>query len=218
MFFPYKDDNPRILVPVVTYGIIALNILVYLYQIILATSGGDTEAQFIYMFGLIPSQFHIITLFTSMFLHGSIFHILGNMWFLWIFGDNVESAFGHVRYALFYILCGLAAGLAQVIINVDSLIPMVGASGAIAGVLGAYLIRYPHAQVHVFVFILIFFTTIRVPAIVVLGIWFLTQLTNGLGTLGIDTTGGVAWFAHIGGFIAGVGFNYIFQKIKIKEY
>ncbi len=218
MFFPYKDDNPRILVPVVTYGIIALNILIYFYQIILATSGGDAEVQFIYMFGLVPAQFHIITLFTSMFLHGSIFHILGNMWFLWIFGDNVESALGHVRYALFYILCGLAAGLAQVIINVDSFIPMVGASGAIAGVLGAYLMRYPHAQVHVFVFILIFFTTIRVPAIVVLGIWFLTQLTNGLGTLGINTTGGVAWFAHIGGFIAGVGFNFIFQQIKIKEY
>lgn len=218
MFFPYKDDNPRILVPVVTYGIIALNVLVYLYQIILATSGGDTEVLFIYMFGLIPAQFHIITLFTSMFLHGGIAHILGNMWFLWIFGDNVESALGHFRYALFYILCGLAAGLAQVIINVDSLTPMVGASGAIAGVLGAYLIRYPRAQVHVFVFIFFFFTTIKVPAIIVLGIWFLTQLTNGLGTLGLDTTGGVAWFAHIGGFIAGVGFNYIFQQIKIKEY
>lgn len=218
MFFPYKDDNPRILVPVVTYGIIALNVLVYLYQIILATSGGDTEVLFIYMFGLIPAQFHIITLFTSMFLHGGIAHILGNMWFLWIFGDNVESALGHFRYALFYILCGLAAGLAQVIINVDSLTPMVGASGAIAGVLGAYLIRYPRAQVHVFIFIFFFFTTIKVPAIIVLGIWFLTQLTNGLGTLGLDTTGGVAWFAHIGGFIAGVGFNYIFQQIKIKEY
>lgn len=218
MFFPYKDDNPRILVPVVTYGIIALNVLVYLYQIILAKSGGDTKVLFIYMFGLIPAQFHIITLFTSMFLHGGIAHILGNMWFLWIFGDNVESALGHFRYALFYILCGLAAGLAQVIINVDSLTPMVGASGAIAGVLGAYLIRYPRAQVHVFVFIFFFFTTIKVPAIIVLGIWFLTQLTNGLGTLGLDTTGGVAWFAHIGGFIAGVGFNYIFQQIKIKEY
>jgi membrane associated rhomboid family serine protease len=153
-----------------------------------------------------------------MFLHGGIAHILGNMWFLWIFGDNVESALGHVRYALFYILCGLAAGLAQVMFNIDSILPMVGASGAIAGVLGAYLIRYPHAQVHVFVFIFIFFTTIKVPAMIVLGIWFLTQLTNGLGTLGLDTTGGVAWFAHIGGFIAGVGFNYVFQQIKFKEY
>lgn len=218
MFFPYKDDNPRILVPVVNNGIIALNILVYLYQIILTSSGGDAEVQFIYMFGLVPAQFHIITLFTSMFLHGGIAHILGNMWFLWIFGDNVESSLGHLRYAVFYILCGLAAGFAQVIINVDSLIPMVGASGAIAGVLGAYLMRYPHAQVHVFVFIFFFFTTIKVPAIIVLGIWFLIQLTNGLGTLSLDSAGGVAWFAHIGGFIAGVGFNYIFQHIKIKEY
>lgn len=218
MFFPYKDDNPRILVPVVNNGIIALNILVYLYQMILTSSGGDADVRFIYMFGLVPAQFHIISLFTSMFLHGGLAHILGNMWFLWIFGDNIESALGHFRYAVFYILCGLAAGLAQVIINTDSLIPMVGASGAIAGVLGAYLMRYPHAQVHVFVFIFFFFTTIKVPAIIVLGIWFLLQLTNGLGTLSLDSAGGVAWFAHIGGFIAGVGFNYIFQHIKIKEY
>ncbi len=218
MFFPYKDDNPRILVPKVTYGIIALNVLAFLYQMNLAMSGGDADAKFIYTFGLVPAQFHVLNLFTSMFLHGGIAHILGNMWFLWIFGDNVESALGHVRYAIFYFLCGLAAGLAQVIINVDSLIPMVGASGAIAGVLGAYLMRYPRAQVHVFIFIFFFFTTIKVPAIIVLGIWFLTQLTNGLATLGFNTTGGVAWFAHIGGFIAGVGFNYIFQQIKIKEY
>ena len=141
MFFPYKDDNPRILVPVVNNGIIALNIFVYLYQIILTSSGGDADVRFIYMFGLVPAQFHIISLFTSMFLHGGLAHILGNMWFLWIFGDNIESALGHFRYAVFYILCGLAAGLAQVIINTDSLIPMVGASGAIAGVLGAYLMR-----------------------------------------------------------------------------
>ncbi|HJL74480.1 MAG: rhomboid family intramembrane serine protease [Candidatus Marinimicrobia bacterium] len=218
MFFPYKDDNPRILVPVVTYGIIAANMLIFLYQFSLSMSGSEAEAGFIYMFGLIPAQFNIINLFTSMFLHGGIAHILGNMWFLWIFGDNVESALGHTRYALFYILCGLAAGLAQVIFNIDSTIPMVGASGAIAGVLGAYLLRYPHAQVHVFVFIFIFFTTIRVPAIIVLGIWFLTQLTNGLATMGINTTGGVAWFAHIGGFVAGLGFNYVFQQIKFKEY
>ncbi len=218
MFFPYKDDNPRILVPIVTYSIIAVNVLAFLYQMNLAMSGGEADGSFIYAFGLIPAQFHILNLFTSMFLHGGIAHILGNMWFLWIFGDNVESSLGHVRYALFYILCGSAAGLAQVIFNVDSLIPMVGASGAIAGVLGAYLIRYPHAQVHVFVFIFIFFTTIRVPAIIVLSIWFLTQLTNGLGTLGIDTTGGVAWFAHVGGFIAGIVLIYLFQQIKIREY
>ncbi len=218
MFFPYKDDNPRILVPIVTYGIIAVNVLVFLYQMNLVVMGGDADSIFIYTFGLIPAQFHVFTLFTSMFLHGGLAHILGNMWFLWIFGDNVESVLGHVRYAIFYILCGLAAGMAQVIFNMDSFIPMVGASGAIAGVLGAYIIRYPHAKVHVFVFIFIFFTTIKVPAFVVLGIWFLTQLTNGLASFGFDTTGGVAWFAHIGGFIAGVGFNYIFQQIRIKEY
>ena len=160
MFFPYKDDNPRVLVPFVTYSIIGMNVLIFLYQLSLAMSGSEAEVSFIYLFGLVPAQFHIINLFTSMFLHGGIAHLLGNMWFLWIFGDNVESALGHVRYALFYILCGLAAGLAQVLFNIDSMIPMVGASGAIAGVLGAYLIRYPHAQVHVFVFIFFFFTTI----------------------------------------------------------
>ncbi len=217
MFFPYKDDNPRILVPYVTYGIIGANLLIFLYQLFLSSTGGNAEAHFIYTFGLIPAQFHILNLFTSMFLHGGIAHILGNMWFLWIFGDNIESALGPARYFMFYLLCGIAAGLAQTIFNIDSMIPMVGASGAIAGVLGAYLIRYPHAQVHVFVFIFFFITTIRVPAIIVLGIWFLTQLTNGLGTLGLDTTGGVAWFAHIGGFVAGIGFHYAFQFIRIKD-
>ncbi len=218
MFFPYKDDNPHILVPVVTYGIIAINTLVFFYQFSLVITGGDGEARFIYAFGLVPANFHILTMFTSMFLHGGLAHFIGNMWFLWLFGDNIESALGHVRYALFYILCGLAAGTAQVVVNIESVVPMVGASGAIAGVLGAYLIRYPHARVHVLVFIFFFITTMRVPALVVLGIWFLIQLTNGLGTLGVDTTGGVAWFAHIGGFLAGIGFHYVFQQIKTKEY
>lgn len=218
MFFPYRDDNPRVLVPVVTYGIIGINALIFAYQTSLAFSSTVSEEQFVYMFGLIPAQFHIINLFTSMFLHGGFAHIIGNMWFLWIFGDNVESALGHAKYLLFYLLCGVLAGVSQIIFNMDSSIPMVGASGAIAGVLGAYLIRYPHARIHVLVFIFFFMSTIRVPAIVVLGIWFFTQLTNGLGTLGLDTTGGVAWFAHVGGFIAGIGFNYAFQYIRIKDY
>ncbi len=215
MFFPYKDDNPRILVPYVTYGIIGANLLIFLYQLFLSSTGGNAEAHFIYTFGLIPAQFHILNLFTSMFLHGGIAHILGNMWFLWIFGDNVESTLGHVRYALFYILCGVAASLCQVLMNPGSEIPMVGASGAIAGVLGLYMIRFPQARVHVFIFILIFFTTIRVPAIVVLGFWFFNQLTNGLGSLGLDTTGGVAWFAHVGGFIAGIMLHQAFKLIHV---
>jgi membrane associated rhomboid family serine protease len=180
-------------------------------------SDPEAAGMIIYAFGLIPADFSIITMFTSMFLHGGIAHILGNMWFLWIFGDNVESTLGHVKYTLFYLLCGVAAALCQVLMSPGSEIPMVGASGAIAGVLGLYMIRFPRARVHVFIFILIFFTTIRVPANIVLGLWFFNQLTNGMGTLGLDTTGGVAWFAHIGGFIAGIILNQAFKLIQIKS-
>ena len=217
MFFPYKDDNPRVLIPYVTYSLIAFNIFIFLYQFGMEFSDPEAAGIFIYTFGLIPADFSIITMFTSMFLHGGIAHILGNMWFLWIFGDNVESTLGHVKYALFYLLCGVAAALCQVLMNPGSEIPMVGASGAIAGVLGLYMIRFPRARVHVFIFILIFFTTIRVPANIVLGFWFFNQLTNGMGTLGLDTTGGVAWFAHIGGFIAGIILNQAFKLIQIKS-
>jgi membrane associated rhomboid family serine protease len=158
-----------------------------------------------------------MNIFTSMFIHGGFAHIIGNMWFLWIFGDNVESALGHVRYIIFYFVCGIAAALLQVMIDPSSSIPMVGASGAIAGVLGAYMIRYPRARVHVFVFIFIFITTIQIPAFYVLGFWFLMQLTSGLGTLGPDATGGVAWFAHIGGFIAGIGFERMSRFLKFEK-
>ncbi len=207
MFFPYKDDNPRILVPYVTYGIIAINTIVFLLQIGL----GEANREFIYVFGFIPSQWSVLSLFTSMFLHGGFLHIIGNMWFLWIFGDNIESIFGHVRYLLFYLLCGVGATLAQYFVDPSSTIPMVGASGAISGVLAAYMIRFPKANIHVFIFLLFFFTTIRVPAMIVIGIWFFEQLTNGLGSLGIQS-GGVAWFAHIGGFIMGIGLE------RLKKY
>jgi len=241
MFFPYRDDNPKILVPYVTYGIIALNALVFLFQISLTNLG---QYEFTLSYGLIPGMmgrvsaadivaFHsnhlsqmysqyvhlnaaphspIITIFTSMFMHGGWMHIIGNMWFLWLFGDNVEGSLGHVKYAVFYLLAGLAAGLAQISIEPGSVYPMVGASGAIAGVLGAYMVRFPKANVHVFIFLFIFFTTIMVPAYIVIGIWFLEQLTNGLGSLGMGTTGGVAWFAHIGGFLAGVGIERVFRR------
>ena len=215
MFFPYKDDNPRILIPYVTYGLIGLNLFIFLFQFSMGINDPETEAIFIYTYGLIPAEFSILNIFTSMFLHGSISHIIGNMWFLWIFGDNVESVLGHVKYALFYILCGIIAAVTQILIDPSSEVTMVVASGAIAGVLGLYMMRFPHARVHVFAFIIIFFTTFRVPAIIALGFWFFNQLTNGMGTLGIDTTGGVAWFAHIGGFITGIMLNQAFKLIKI---
>ena len=216
MLFPYKDDNPRILIPYVTYGIIAINILVFVIQFNLGISNQMAEENFIYSFGFIPANFSFITIFTSMFLHGGFSHIMGNMWFLWVFGDNVEGVLGHAKYALFYILCGVAATISQLLINPASTIPMVGASGAIAGVLGMYMIRFPKANVHVFAFIIIFFTTFRIPALFVLGFWFFIQLTNGLGSLGFNTTGGVAWFAHIGGFIAGIMLNQAFKHIRLE--
>jgi|TARA_B110000438_G_scaffold78038_1_gene78197 membrane associated rhomboid family serine protease len=214
MFFPYKDDNPKVLIPYVNYSIIGINILIFIFQFTTGVKDPEAEAILLYTYGLIPVQFSILTTLTSMFLHGGIAHILGNMWFLWIFGDNVESTLGHVRYILFYLLCGFFAALCQVLMNPGSEIPMVGASGAIAGVLGLYMIRFPKARVHVFVFIIIFFTTIRVPAIIVLGFWFFNQLTSGLGSLGLDITGGVAWFAHVGGFITGIILHQVFKLIR----
>ena len=215
MFFPYKDDNPRVLIPFVTYFIIGLNVLVFIYQYFII-QGAQLSENFIYTYALIPANPSILTIFSSMFMHGGFTHIIFNMWFLWIFGDNIESVLGHKKYLLFYFLCGIGAGLSQIQINPESTIPMVGASGAIAGVLGAYLFRFPRATVHVLVILIIFITFIRVPAMIVIGFWFLSNLTAGIGTLGIEQTGGTAWFAHIGGFISGVLFNYLFKIIKIE--
>jgi len=212
VFFPYKDDNPRVLFPFVTYGIIGLNILVFLAQFFVY--GNE---RLISTFAFVPYEFKLFTIFTSMFMHGGLMHIIGNMWFLYIFGDNVESILGHVRFLLFYLFCGIGAAVAQFLIQPDSTTPMVGASGAIAGVLGAYMIKFPKARVHVLAVIFIFITTIVVPAQLVLGLWFLMQLSGGLGSLGFDTTGGIAWFAHIGGFIVGISTLRIFQTINIKR-
>ena len=214
MFFPYKDDNPRVLFPFVTYFIIGVNILVFIYQYFIIPS--TLFEEFIKTYALTPARPSILNIFSSMFIHGGLTHIIFNMWFLWIFGDNIESVFGHKKYILFYLLCGTGAGLAQIQVNPESIIPMVGASGAIAGVLGAYLFRFPKATVHVLVILIIFITFIRVPAMVVIGFWFLSNLTAGIGTLGIQEAGGTAWFAHIGGFITGVIFNYLFKMVKIE--
>jgi len=214
MFFPYKDDNPRILFPFVTYTIIGINSLIFIYQYFILPP--ELLGHIISTYALTPATPSVITVFTSMFMHGGLMHIIFNMWFLWIFGDNIESVLGHKRYVLFYLLCGVGAALAQIQINTGSQIPMVGASGAIAGVLGAYLIRFPRATVHVLVILIIFITFIRVPAMVVIGIWFLSNLTAGLGTLGIEETGGTAWFAHLGGFVSGVVLNQVFKQIRIE--
>jgi len=212
MFFPYKDDNPRVLFPYITYTLITINTLIFLTFTYLSFLNPNTNL--FYTFGFIPNSFNLFSILSSMFIHGGFSHILSNMWFLYIFGDNIESILGHIKFLLFYILCGFGAAFAQYIINPNSPIPMIGASGAIAGVLGAYMISFPKAKVHVFAFIIIFITTLIVPAKIVLGVWFFIQLSSGLNSLGIDTNGGVAWFAHIGGFIAGVGSIKYIQNYK----
>ncbi len=216
MFFPYKDDNPRILFPFVTFGIITLNVLIFLGQFWISGNDPGIGRSLVYMYGFVPAEFNPLTIFTSMFMHGGYAHIIGNMWFLHIFGDNVESILGHVKYFIFYLACGIGAALAQFFVEPASQVPMIGASGAVAGVLGAYMIRFPKARVHVLAVIIIFITTFVVPAQIVLGLWFLMQLSGGLGSLGVDTTGGVAWFAHIGGFIIGVTSLKYFQNFRIE--
>jgi membrane associated rhomboid family serine protease len=216
MFFPYKDDNPRVLFPFVTFGIIVLNVLIFLGQFWISGNDPDIGKSLVYMYGFVPAEFNPLTIFTSMFMHGGFAHIIGNMWFLYIFGDNVESILGHVKYFMFYLACGIGAALAQFFVEPASQVPMIGASGAVAGVLGAYMIRFPKARVHVLAVIIIFITTFVIPAQIVLGLWFLMQLSGGLGSLGVDTTGGVAWFAHIGGFIIGVTSLKYFQNFRIE--
>ena len=209
---PLRDNIPSLRAPVVTIGIIVVNVLVYLNQLRLPPR---VAARFVYLYGLIPIEIssgdllvpHPVplyaTLLTSMFVHGGLFHIAGNMLYLWIFGDNVEDRMGRLRFLIFYLLSGLAAAAAQVLSDPGSKIPMVGASGAISGVLGAYLLLFPHARVVTLIFLGFFIRLVEIPALIVLGFWFVVQVLNGMLTMGLQV-GGVAWFAHIGGFVAGL--------------
>ena len=219
--FPISDDNPRITTPVVTWLIIAVCVLVFFWQLSLGTNGGEIA---VYQFGMIPARLFgtaeldpalaevpaWATMFTSMFMHGGWMHLGFNMLFLWIFGDNIEDAMGHGRYLVFYLLCGVAAALAQAAINPGSTVPMVGASGAISGVLGAYLLLHPHATVRTVIFVGVFVTMMHLPALIVLGLWFLMQLANAA----FSTSGapGVAFWAHVGGFVAGMALVPVFKK------
>jgi len=201
--FPIRDTQPSYSRPIATILIIVLNIVVFLYEF---TLDDYSQNYFVAHYGLIPAHFHASALITSMFLHGGWMNIIGNMWFLWIFGDNIEDVLGHTKYLVFYILCGIAAGMTQTFFNAGSRLPMVGASGAIAGVMGAYLVKFPHSRIVTVVFVFIFFTTIDVPAVLMLLYWFFIQIFNGIGTIGYShlSQGGTAWFAHVGGFIAGI--------------
>jgi membrane associated rhomboid family serine protease len=201
--FPIRETQPSYSRPIVTILIIVVNVMAFLYEF---TLDEYSRNYFIANYALIPARFHTSALITSMFMHGGWWHIIGNMWFLWIFGDNIEDVLGHGKYLVFYLLCGIAAGLTQTFFNVGSRLPMVGASGAIAGVMGAYLVKFPHSRIVTLVFVFFFITTIDVPAVLMLLYWFFIQLFNGIGTVGYShlSQGGTAWFAHIGGFIAGI--------------
>ena len=202
--FPLKDTQPSYTRPVVTIVLIVINVLVFLFEFSL---GPDNRNALIEYYGLVPDHFRFVNILTSMFLHGGWLHVLGNMWFLWIFGDNIEDLLGHAKYLVFYLVCGIAAALGQVLTSPYSTVPMVGASGAIAGVMGAYLVKFPRARVLTLVFILFFITTIEIPAPIMLAYWFVIQLFSGLGSIartGVSENGGTAFFAHVGGFIAGM--------------
>jgi rhomboid family protein len=222
--FPYRDDNPTLGTPVVTMLLIGLNVAAW---VLVQGMGAEPYlSTSVCELGLIPGEFlgrlppgvavpvsetmacvvdpdhEWFTPLTSMFLHGGWFHLIGNMWFLWLFGNNVEDSMGHVRYFIFYLLSGVAAAVTQTIVNPTSALPMVGASGAISGVMGAYIVLYPKVRVHMLIVLGFFITRIVVPAYLMLGYWFLLQILGGLPTLG-NETGGVAFWAHAGGFLAG---------------
>jgi membrane associated rhomboid family serine protease len=200
---PLRDSTPSYSMPFVTVALIVINVSMFLLEVSLEPFARN---HLIAVYGVVPDRFEGSDLLTSMFLHGGWLHLIGNMWFLWIFGDNVEDILGHWKYLLFYIACGVAAGLAHVALNPGSRVPTIGASGAIAGVMGAYLIKFPRARIHTLVPIFVFFTTIEIPAVLMLLYWFVIQLFSGIGEIGYShvSRGGVAYAAHVGGFVAGM--------------
>ncbi len=226
---PLKDDVPSQRLPVVTVALILVNLLAYLYQFSLQASG-DAQAlraaqDFVLEFGLVPCRLSgqcavapdfpqpALSIFTAMFLHGGWLHLAGNMLYLWIFGDNIEDELGHARFLLFYLLSGVVAALAQTAIGPGSTVPMIGASGAVSGVLAAYLLLFPYARVLTLITFGFFVRFVYVPAVIVLGFWIVVQFVNGLVTFGAgdEGLGGVAWFAHLGGFAAGLGLLYLLR-------
>jgi len=221
-FFPFSDDNPSGTKPYGCYGIIVLCVFFFFWQ---SSLPPDLLNQAVNNFGVVPVELignqensipPSLTIFTSMFMHGGWLHLIGNMVFLWIFGDNVEDAMGRFKFIFFYLLCGALAALLQSIIDPASNIPMIGASGAIAGVLGAYLLLHPRANINVLVWIIIFISVIRVPAFIVLGFWIISQFFS--GAISDTSSGGVAYFAHIGGFAAGMALIAFFKHPNVKMF
>jgi len=206
---PLKDLNPSRTTPFVNIALIVTNVVVFFYQVSLPLR---FQKAFVIVNGTVPAripsflaghtsaQIALEPLFTSMFLHGGLMHLLGNMLFLYIFGDNVEDFFGHIGYALFYVVCGIGSGLVHVLFNLHSTVPAIGASGAISGVMGAYILLYPRARILTFFFVFV----LPIPAFFILGFWFVFQFLEALGGVGGDPSGGVAVWAHVGGFLIGM--------------
>jgi membrane associated rhomboid family serine protease len=234
MFLPYKDENPAELSPVATVAVILLNVVVWVF--VQGAGAAEPLARSVCQLGLIPAEMlrtvppgtavplgegvqcvltaqpHLSNVLTSMFMHGGWLHLIGNMWFLWVFGNNIEDSMGHLRFVVFYLLCGVAAAGAQLVSDPRSVVPMVGASGAISGVMGGYVLLYPRVRVHTLVFLGFFVTSVVWPAYVILGYWFLLQLL--LGTVGAagGVQGGTAFWAHVGGFVAGMALIKLFAN------
>jgi len=233
--FPLRDYEPSGIVPYVSYGLLGANVLVFFYQLALGQQPSDVRSGahlfsandvFIFTHGFVPCKLFArclpgtfldtpiplwMTLFTSMFMHGGLMHVGGNMLYLWIFGDNVEAAFGHIKFLAFYLLSGVGAALAQALAAPDSPAPMIGASGAISGVLAAYVFMFPRARVLTLLFFLFFVRLVRLPAAIILGVWFAVQLFSAFGSLGGGGSG-VAFMAHVGGFAAGALIFKWFRK------
>src|SRR6516164_2403986 len=225
---PFRDNIPSRSFPIITILIILINVFVFFYELSL----GRYLEPFLFRYGVAPAavfawpQSHlpvsavVIPFFSSMFLHGGWLHLIGNMWYLWIFGDNIEDRLGHFAYLIFYLLCGLGAGIVHTILNYNVAVPSIGASGAIAGVLGGYLVSYPGARVLTLVPIFIFIQIIEIPALIVLGFWFVMQFFYGTASLASATAnaGGVAWWAHVGGFVIGMILVNLFPRKDRPRY
>ena len=225
---PLNDENPSDTIPIVNILLIITNISVFIYQNYFVPGGAQP---LFFRLGFIPYELsHSVdinpknlvpvplTIFTAMFMHGGWLHLLSNMLYLGIFGDNIEDILGHVKYFIFYIVCGIAATLVHGFINIDSQIPTLGASGAIAGILGAYMLLYPRARIKTLLIIFIFIKIVYIPAIIILGYWIVIQVISGFAEYGLRTGSGIAWFAHIGGFIAGMALIAITKKRKRRSY
>jgi membrane associated rhomboid family serine protease len=208
---PLRDVIPSRTVPFLTISIIVLNALAWFYELGLPR---EELPIFLRQYGVVPAYFSPATLISSMFLHGSWSHVLGNMWYLWIFGDNVEDRMGHFRFLIFYLLCGIVAALGQIFIDPTSTLPTIGASGAIAGVMGAYFVLYPQSRVLTLIPLIIFWEIVELPAIFLLGFWFLMQLfsAGAIAATANSQAGGVAFMAHVAGFLTGVGGVFVFRK------